>query len=381
MQAGSIGSAQPLRDLAGMLVTRPDEAMLALGAVGERQVAGLRALLAALLLSMPLASALSGAPLRRVLLLFAAALLLNTAAQALLAFSRRSRRHPWLPFASSSWDVTATTLVLVALGLGDWPAALNNVVAFCGYLLAIVLTALRNDGRVTLATGVLAIAQYGLLSMAALSLAGSPEELLSADHGAVQTGGQALRLAVLAVFTIATATLVLQMRRLVELSATDGLTGLPNRNWLVHQAPRWLDGVARGDSATLALVDLDGFRRVNEEAGQPGGDRALREVAALFAAQLGPGEHLVRLGGEEFVLLLRKPMGTAWEHVEALRRTLAGRGFIAERGGERLPLTFSSGLASCPRDGGNLSGLLRRADQRLQQAKASGRNRVVARDH
>ena len=193
MQAGSIGSAQPLRDLAGMLVSRPDEAMLALGAGGERQVAGLRALLAALLLSMPLASALSGAPLRRVLLLFAAALLLNTAAQALLAFSRRSRRHPWLPFASSSWDVTATTLVLVALGLGDWPAALNNVVAFCGYLLAIVLTALRNDGRVTLATGVLAIAQYGLLSMAALSLAGSPEELLSADHGAVQTGGQALR--------------------------------------------------------------------------------------------------------------------------------------------------------------------------------------------
>ena len=98
--------------------------------------------------------------------------------------------------------------------------------------------------------------------------------------------------------------------------------------------------LASGDSATLALVDLDGFRRVNEEAGQPGGDRALREVAALFAAQLGPGEHLVRLGGEEFVLLLRKPMGTAWEHMEALRRTLAGRGFIAERGGERLPLTF-----------------------------------------
>ena len=171
------------------------------------------------------------------------------------------------------------------------------------------------------------------------------------------------------------------MLRLVELSSTDGLTGLPNRNWLMYQAPRWLDGVASGDSATLALVDLDGFRRINEEAGQPGGDRALREVAALFAAQLGPGEHLVRLGGEEFVLLLRKPMGTAWEHLESLRRTLAERGFIPERGGARMPLTFSAGLADCPRDGGHLSGLLRRADARLQHAKATGRNRVVARDH
>lgn len=381
MQAGPSGEAQPLRGLAATLLSRPDEAMLALGATGERLVAGLRALLAALLLAMPLATALGGTPLRRVLLLFAVVLLLNTAAQLLLAFSRQPRRHRWLPFASSAWDVTATTLVLVALGYGEWPAALNNSVAWCGYLLAIVLAAMRNDGRVVLATGVLALAQYATLAILAIAGAASPEDLLSADHGAVRPSGQALRLVVLGVFTIATAALVQRMLRLVELSATDGLTGLPNRNWLLHQAPRWLDGVASGDSATLALVDLDGFRRINEEAGNPGGDRALREVAALFAAQLGPGEHLVRLAGEEFVLLLRKPMGTAWEHVETLRRTLAERGFIPERGGERMPLTFTAGLASCPSDGGSLSGLLRRADLRLKQGKTAGHNRVVARDH
>lgn len=381
MHAGPFGEPQPLRGLMATLLSRPDEAMLTLGATGERLVAGLRALLAALLLVLPLASAMDGAPLRRVLLLFAVVLLLNTAAQLLLALSRQPRRHRWLPFASSAWDVTATTLVLVALGLGEWPAALNNVVAWCGYLLAIVLAALRSDGRVMLATGLLAIVQYAALAAIAISIADSPEDLLSADHGAVDAGGQALRLVVLAVFTIATATLVQLVSRVVALSATDSLTGLPNRNWLLHQAPRWLDGVGPGDSATLALVDLDGFRRINEEAGLPGGDRALREVAATFSAQLGPGEHLVRLGGEEFVLLLRKPMGTAWEHLEALRRTLAERGFIPERGGDRMPLTFSAGLASCPSDGGNLSGLLRRADLRLQQAKTSGRNRVVARDH
>ena len=381
MEAGPKGEVRPLRGTAATLLSRPDEVMLALGADGERLVARLRALLVALLLLMPLAGALGGEPLSRVLLLLAAVLVLNLFAQLWLALARRPRQHPWLPFASSAWDVTATTLVLAALGHGEWPAALNSMVAWCGYPLAIVLAGLRSDGRVAIATGVLAVLQYALLVALAIGLADSPEQLVSADHGAVRVADQAQRLVVLALFTVVTATVVQRMLRLVELSGTDGLTGLPNRNWLVHQLPRWLDGTETGASATLALVDLDRFRHVHEDAGHPAGDRALREVAALLAGQLEHGEHLVRLAGDEFVLLLRKPMGTAWEHVDALRRSLAARGFFAERGGERLALTFSAGLASCPHDGGNLTGLLRRADLRLKQAKAEGCNRVVARDH
>lgn len=371
---------RPLRGFAATLMSRPDEVMLALGASGERLVARLRALLAALLLSMPVAAALAGEPLDRVLLSLGVVLVLNLFAQLWLALSSRPRQHPWLPFASSAWDVTATTLVLVALGLGEWPSALNDTVPWCGYPLAIVLASLRSDGRVAIATGVLAIVQYALLVAIVFALAESPEQLLSADHGAVRGAAQAQRLLVLVLFTAITVTIVRRMLRLVELSGTDGLTGLPNRNWLVHQVPRWLDAVERGESATLALLDLDRFRRVNEEAGHPAGDRALREVAALLGERLARDEHLVRLGGEEFVLLLRKPMGTAWEHVDALRRALAARGFVAERGGERLPLGFSAGLATCPHDAGNLPGLLRRADLRLKQAKAEGGGRVVARD-
>lgn len=380
MQAGQTGDMTPLRGLAATLLSRPDEVMLALGASGERLVARLRALLAALLLLMPVAGALAGDPLDRVLLVLAAVLAINLFAQLWLVLARRPRQHPWLPFASSAWDVTATTLVLVALGFGEWPSALNNTVAWCGYPLAIVLAGLRSDGRVAVATGALAVVQYAGLVAVAFALADSPEQLLSADHGAVRGAAQAQRLLVLALFTVVTATFVQRMLRLVELSGTDGLTGLPNRNWLVHQVPRWLDGIEPGASATLALLDLDHFRHVNEDAGHPAGDRALREVAALLGEHLGPDEHLVRLGGEEFVLLLRKPMGTAWEHVDALRRALVARGFVAERGGERLPMTFSAGLATCPHDAGNLPGLLRRADLRLKQAKAEGRNRVVARD-
>lgn len=380
MHARPLREAGPLRRRAGALLARPDEVMLALGASGERAVAALRAALAALLLLVPLAAALGGEPPGRVLLSLAVVLVLNLVAQAWLALSRRPRMFPWLPFASSAWDVTATTLVLLALAHAGWPAALNSVVAWCGYPLAIMLAALRSDGRVALATGALALAQYALLVGLAFGLAVSPEQLASAEHGAVRVDAQAQRLVMLVLFTLATAAIVQRMQRLVELSGTDGLTGLPNRNWLVHELPRWLHGAQAGRSATLALVDLDRFRRVNEDAGHPAGDRALREAAALLAEPLEHDEHLVRLGGEEFALLLRKPMGTAWEQVDALRRALAARGFTAERGGDRLPLTFSAGLATCPQDGGNLSDLLRRADLRLRQAKGEGGNRVVARD-
>ena len=339
MQAGQTGDLRPQRGLAATLLSRPDEAMLALGASGERLVARLRASLAALLLLMPVAGALAGDPLERTLRVLGAVLVLNLFAQLWLALARRPRQRPWLPFASSAWDVTATTLVLVALGIGEWPSALNNTVAWCGYPLAIVLAGLRNDGRVAIATGALAVVQYALLAAAAFALADSPEQLLSADHGAVRGAAQAQRLVVLALFTVVSAAIVQRMLRLVELSGTDALTGLPNRNWLAHQVPRWLDGIEPGASATLALLDLDHFRSVNEDAGHPAGDRALREVATLLGEHLGQDEHLVRLGGQEFVLLLRKPIGTAWEHVDAVRRALVARGFVAEGGGERLPRT------------------------------------------
>ena len=93
-----------------------------------------------------------------------------------------------------------------------------------------------------------------------------------------------------------------------------------------------------------------------------------------------PGENLVRIGGQEFVLLMRKPIGSAWERVDHLRRQLLQRPFELERGGEPFRLSLSAGIATYPQEGVDLSRLLRRADQRLQEAKREGRNRVVARD-
>lgn len=370
-----------IREVVAALLARPDEIMLEIGAGGELLVARLRAALAAMLLLLPLANALGGGGINETMIGLGGALFVNIFAQLWLSLARRRRLFRWLPFASSAFDVTTTTLVLVALAANHLPAGLNSLIVWCGYVLAILLTALRSDGRIALFAGALAIGQYGLLVLAVFAMATSPEQLLSSDYGSVTLGSQAQRVVLLMMFTLITAMVVYRMQRLVEMSGTDGLTRLPNRTWLLHRIPRLFDSVRHdGDSLTLALIDLDHFKRINDAHGHHAGDRALRHVVAVLRELAEPGEWLVRIGGEEFVLLLRKPIGTAWERVDAIRRALGERPFEPERGADSMPLSFSAGLAGFPHEGSDLSRLLRRADGRLQQAKLQGRNKVVARD-
>ena len=377
MQALLRQTRQTLRQL----LAQPDEVMQEVGSSGELLVARLRAVIALLLLLLPLINATGGGSVRETLIGLGGAVLVNVFAQVWLVLARRPRRHRWLPFASSAFDVTTATLVLLVLASTHLPSGLNSMVVWCGYLLAIVLTALRSDVRVTLFAGALALVEYATLALTAIASASSPEQLMSADYGAVTVGTQLQRLVLIAIATLITTMVTHRMQRVVEMSGTDGLTGLPNRIWLLHRVPHLMDAVQRdGSSLSLALIDLDHFKRVNDEAGHRAGDRALRHVVAALRETAEPGESLVRIGGQEFVLLMRKPIGTAWERVEAIRRLLLQRPFEPERGAEPFRLSLSAGIATYPQEGADLSRLLRRADQRLQQAKREGRNRVIARD-
>lgn len=376
-----LGTGGRVRDVMAALLARPDEIMLEIGAGGELMVARLRVVIAALLLVLPLANVLGGGTVKDTLIGLGGALVVNVFAHLWLALARRRRLFRWLPFASSAFDVTATTVLLMVLGADHLPAGLNNLAAWCGYVVAIVLTAPRSDGRIALFAGALAIAQYSLLVLAVMATVDSPEQLISSDYGAITLGGQAQRVLLLMVFTLITAMVVYRMQRLVEMSGTDGLTRLPNRTWLMYRVPRLFDSVRHdGDSLTLALIDLDHFKRINDTHGHHAGDRALRHVVSVLRELSEPGEWLVRIGGAEFVLLMRKPIGTAWERVDAIRRGLGERPFEPERGADSVALSFSAGLAGFPHEGTDLSRLLRRADGRLQQAKLQGRNRVIARD-
>jgi diguanylate cyclase (GGDEF)-like protein len=276
------------------------------------------------------------------------------------------------------------TLVLILLATQSPAASLNTLIVWSCYPLSIFATALRNDGRVTLFAGLLAIIQYSALVVWVFVQAGPHAVLATAAYGEVSIGNQAQRLVLLLVATLLTAVVVYRIQRLVMLSGTDTLTGLPNRSFLVHRVPQLIEQSRKQEcSITLAIIDLDHFKRINDDYGHPVGDRALRHVVEVLRNELGRDEPLMRVGGEEFVLLLQHPIGTAWERIEALRRLVASTPFNRDEYGtdeasNTCTLTFSAGLASCPKDEIDVSGLMRHADQRLRKAKQTGRNRVVA---
>jgi diguanylate cyclase (GGDEF)-like protein len=255
------------------------------------------------------------------------------------------------------------------------------MVVWCFYLIGIAMTALRNDGRLTLYAGGLAIVQYGLLVWGVFASASNPDQLVSVDYGTAAVAAQAERLILLLLMTLLTVTIVHRMQRLVELTGRDNLTGLPNRLWLLQRMPRIFHAVrSQGGSLTLALLDIDRFRRINDEIGHHDGDRAIRQIASVLDESLEERERLIRLGGEEFVLLLHCPIGSAWERIDRIRREIAERPFLPGRGAEPQRITVSAGLAAWPQDGADVSALLGSADRRLQLAKHDGCNRVMARD-
>lgn len=368
------------RDFRQRLLARPDALMLELGAGGELLVAQIRAWLSLALLALPLANQLGGGALWESLAGLSAVTVAIVCSQLWLALARRRGRYGWLPWATTTYDISLTTLALAGLATQSPPIALNSMVVWVLYPLSIAMTALRNDGRLTLYAGALAFGQYLLLVLLVFQLT-TPEQRISLEYGTVTVSNQVQRLVLVLLMTALTAAIVYRMQRLVDLSGSDGLTGLPNRTWLVHRFQSLLEDARReATSLSVCLLDLDYFKRVNDEAGHPAGDRALHHVAQVLSEQLQPGEILARLGGEEFVVVLPHPLGHAWERAEALRRTLAAHPFVAEPGEPPRRLTFSAGVASWPLDGSDLSGLLRRADARLRQAKRAGRNRCLARD-
>jgi len=370
-----------LRDFWRRLLTRPDALMLELGAGGELLVSQMRATLSMLLLLLPLINVLGGGKLEESMIGLAGAVFAIVMSQVWLALARQRGRYRWLPWVTATYDVTTTSLVLALLAWSSPVIGLNSMVVWAFYLIAVCMTALRNDGRLTLYTGLLAIVEYAALSACIFALVDSPDQLASIDYGTATAGNQVQRLVLMAMVTGIATTIVYRMQRLVDMSGTDGLTGLPNRTWLVHRFPAMLDATrSQGGSLSVCLIDLDYFKRINDELGHLAGDRALRHVVDALRQQKEDGDWLARLGGEEFALLLPLPIGRAWERLETMRRAVAAQPFLPEHGADPMRLTFSAGIACWPQDGADLSQLLRKADLRLRHAKQEGRNRVLARD-
>ncbi len=163
---------------------------------------------------------------------------------------------------------------------------------------------------------------------------------------------------------------------LFELSTRDPLTGSVSRRAVLESLEREMGRARRyGEPLAIGLFDLDHFKRVNDTHGQRFGDHALRTVAGVGATWALAGDVLGRFGGEEFLVILpTHDVHAATERLESLRRAIEATEI--SRGGRQAAVTASFGLA-CLHNGDTVRDLLERADQRVAEAKALGRNRLI----
>ncbi|MFD2092138.1 putative bifunctional diguanylate cyclase/phosphodiesterase [Blastococcus deserti] len=149
---------------------------------------------------------------------------------------------------------------------------------------------------------------------------------------------------------------------------TDELTGMPNRRALLEHAGRVLSGTTARRPAALLLLDLDGFKEVNDSLGHHAGDDLLRQVGPRLRGALRSGDLLARLGGDEFAVLLEEAgLDEAQDRAERLRQLLL-QPFTVE--GIRLHVGVSIGVATAPVPAATVQELLRCADIAMYAAKA-----------
>lgn len=163
-------------------------------------------------------------------------------------------------------------------------------------------------------------------------------------------------------------------RKITELSRTDALTGLANREYFRQRCEEMFALSQRHQSQlSLVMMDLDNFKQVNDTYGHDAGDAVLAAFGALVRENCREGDFPARFGGEEFIAFLpHTPANDALNFADRLRNLLSQQD-ILENGHK---ITLSAGISAF-RAGDSLDELIKRADNALYQAKHQGRNRCA----
>ncbi|RQP25473.1 GGDEF domain-containing protein [Albitalea terrae] len=166
-----------------------------------------------------------------------------------------------------------------------------------------------------------------------------------------------------------------ELRRLSEEVSTDQLTQIANRRGLLQAFEAERSRMERtGSTLCIGLLDIDNFKRLNDELGHAAGDEALRSLAAVVSRTLRPTDVTARYGGEEFVVLLPDtPAEEGQLILTRLQRSLSGGLFMHEQ--KQIFVTFSAGVTTYSL-GERIEDALERADQALYEAKRTGKNKT-----
>src|SRR4051794_4588973 len=166
-----------------------------------------------------------------------------------------------------------------------------------------------------------------------------------------------------------------EMKRLSDEVSTDQLTQIANRRGLMQAFEVERARLERnGGELSIGLLDIDNFKRLNDELGHSAGDEALKSLAAAVSKTLRPTDRVARYGGEEFVVLLPQTPASEGEQVlTRLQRSLTGGLFMHKD--KQIFVTFSAGVTEY-RLAERIEDSLERADQALYEAKRTGKNRT-----
>ena len=278
-----------------------------------------------------------------------------------LAAMMRDSRGPTMFYL---WTVATSALVIIATRLDGGPSSPLDALLF-----------------LTLTFLAVAYSPYGVLVMGSLMTAAY---LFFVELPGLTTSGLFFLLILLA-FTMVCALAsanswaaydrqVLLIRTQETLAATDPLTGIPNRRGYLERVAEAVEAAAWGHRSVVCLVDLDGFKAVNDAGGHAAGDAMLRAVGSALGGAVRETDSVARLGGDEFAVLADISVGFSGEMLaERLRDAVA-------RIGHPSGVTASVGVAEV-QPGDDVEDLMHRADAAMYRSKAAGGDRFTVLAH
>lgn len=347
-----------------------EEHMFALSVSGEQAVARTRLILILCLFAIPVFQFLRARTFNFELLTS-----ISTACLALIVaivfylLARNTRFHPWLSYVTSASDVTLVSVVLITFLAFDNPLiAANSSVVWALYLLAIGMSALRPRHGIVIMATLIAIGEYFAIAL------GADLSRRFAGHDYFDWVSQISRMILMAAAGVLAIVLVKRISYFSRLAGTDSLTGAFNRTYFTMRLAEEVQRAHRyRHPLTLALVDIDHFKTINDTFGHDFGDKVLILITMRLKRGLRASDLLFRYGGDELAILM--PETSAQNAHQVLSRIVEA---VRKTRLKNHPLTVSVGAATWPDDARNGTALLQIADDNLYAAKDGGRGCIVS---